>query len=111
MPSPVDLRIWLLSKVMGWPQRRIANEVDVSQPTVARTLERLANDPPTDEEMQNFVASGASGTPPKGLPVLKDRPVLRGTSLMTLVFAGAVTIIALAVTLVLVSLAVTILNH
>lgn len=108
MPSPVDLRIWFLSRVLGWTQRRIANEVDVSQPTVARTLERLSNDPPTDQEMQDFVAVSTS-TPPKGLPVLNGK---RGdTSMLMLAFTGAVILITLAVTVVLIALAVAILSR
>ena len=110
MPSPVDLRIWLLSKVLGWPGRKVAEEVGVSQPTVVRTLERLSNDPPTDEEMQDFVTVSA-GTPPKGIPILNTRKKRRDTDLLRLALAGAVTLIALAVTVVLISLAVAILTQ
>ena len=107
MPSPVDLRIWFLSKALGWPGRKIASEVGVSQPTVVRKLAEMEEDPPTEADMQDFVSG--SGTPPKGLPVLKAR---RGQiPVLMLAYTGAVIIIALAVTLVLVSLAVTILSH
>lgn len=106
------MRIWILSKVLGWPGRRVASEVGVSQPTVVRTLERLQNDPPTDEEMQEFVNIG---TPPKGLPVLngKGRPSgsIAGMSPLMMAYTGAVISIALAITLVLVALAVSILTH
>jgi hypothetical protein len=109
MPSPVDLRIWFLSRVLGWPQRRIAKEVDVSQPTVARTLERLTNDPPTDQEMQDFVAVTSPATPPKGMRVLNGKH--RDISMLTWVLTGAVILITLAVTVVLFALAVAILSH
>jgi hypothetical protein len=106
MPSPVDLRIWFLSKALGWPGRKIASEVGVSQPTVVRKLAEMEEDPPTEADMQEFVSSG---TPPKGFPALKAR---RGNvPILMLAYTGAVIIIALAVTLVLVSLAVTILTH
>lgn len=110
MPSPVDLRIWLLSRVLGWPGRRIASEVGVSQPTVVRTLERLQNDPPTGDEMKEFVSTG---TPPKGMPVLKARApsTTGGTTPLMLAFTGAVILITLAVTVVLIALAVAILSH
>lgn len=105
MPSPVDLRIWFLSKALGWPGRKIASEVGVSQPTVVRKLAEMEEDPPTGEDIQEIVGT----TPPRGLPVLKTRrdkiPVL------TLAYAGAIILIALAITLVLVSLAVSILTH
>lgn len=112
MPSPVDLRIWLLSRVLGWPGRKVADEVGVSQPTVVRTLERLSNDPPTDQEMQDFVAVAAgtdNGTPPRGLPALKTRR--HGTPLLTLVVAGSTALVAVAVTVVLIALAVAILSQ
>lgn len=109
MPSPVDLRIWLLSKVLGWPGRKVAEEVGVSQSTVVRTVERLSNDPPTDEEMQDFVTV-ASATPPKGMPVIRAR-AHQGKSPLMLAVTGAVIIIALAVAVVLVALAVAILSH
>lgn len=115
MPSPVDLRIWLLSRVLGWPGRRIASEVGVSQSTVVRTLEQLSNDPPTDQEMQDFVTvSSNSGTPPHGIPVLggtRKRTSYRETALLTLATAAAIIMIAVAVTVVLISLAVHILSH
>ncbi len=113
MPSPVDLRIWLLSRVMGWPGRRIANEVGVSQSTVVRTLDQLQNDPPTDQEMQDFVTVTSSGTPPAGLPILTGtrKTRLRDTPLITLVTAASIFMIALAVTVVLISLSVSILGH
>ena len=83
MPSPVDLRIWLLSRTLGWPGRRIASEVGVSQPTVVRTLERLNQDPPTEQEINEFV--NVTATPPRGLPAItgrikatKRRPTLPG---------------------------------
>src|SRR5881394_990195 len=72
MPSPVDLRIWLLSRTLGWPGRRIASEVGVSQPTVVRTLERLTKEPPTEQELNDFV-NVTSSTPPRGLPALTGR--------------------------------------
>jgi hypothetical protein len=109
MPSPVDLRIWFLSKALGWPGRKIASEVGVSQPTVVRKLAEMEEDPPTEQDMQDFV-SGGSSTPPRGLPVVKPRRRDEVPMLM-LAYTGAVIIIALAVTLVLVSLAVTILTH
>lgn len=71
MPSPVDLRIWLLSRTMGWPGRRIANEVGVSQPTVVRTLERLTKEPPTEQDLSEFV--NVTSTPPRGLPAITGR--------------------------------------
>lgn len=108
MPSPVDLRIWFLSKALGWPGRKIASEVGVSQPTVVRKLAEMEEDPPTEAEMQEFVSGG--GTPPRGLPVLKS-PKRGELPVLMLAYTGAVIIIALAVTLVLVSLAVTILTH
>ncbi len=114
MPSPVDLRIWLLSRVLGWPQRRIASEVGVSQSTVVRTLEQLQNDPPTDQEMQDFVTVSSSGTPPHGIPVLKTQRKkvrYRETALLTLATAAAIIMIAVAVTVVLIALAVSILSR
>jgi hypothetical protein len=108
MPSPVDLRIWFLSKALGWPGRKIASEVGVSQPTVVRKLAEMEEDPPTEQDMQEFVHG--SSTPPRGLPVVKPRRRDEVPMLM-LAYTGAVIIIALAVTLVLVSLAVTILGH
>lgn len=72
MPSPLDLRIWHLSHVLGWATRRIGDEVGVSQPTVVRKLHRLEEHPPTDEEMQAFVT--AAVTPPHGLPAISDDP-------------------------------------
>lgn len=107
MPSPVDLRIWFLSKALGWPGRKIASEVGVSQPTVVRKLAEMEEDPPTESDMQEFVSGG--GTPPKGFPALKSRR--SETPVLMLACTGAIIIIALAVTLVLVSLAVTILSH
>jgi hypothetical protein len=112
MPSsPSDLRIWFLSRVLGWPGRRVATEVGVSQPTVVRTLERLTKEPPTDQEMQDFV-SAATSTPPGGLPVIKSNP-RTGTDRSPLLWAltGAVVLITLSVTVVLVSLAIAILNN
>jgi hypothetical protein len=104
MPSPVDMRIWLLSKVLSWPGRKIASEVGVSQPTVVRKLAEMEEDPPTDAEVQEFV----HGTPPKGFPALKAR---RGeATLLTLAVTGSIILIALAVTAVLVSLAVYLLS-
>ena len=82
MPSPVDLRIWLLSRTLGWPGRRIASEVGVGQSTVVRTLERLNNDPPTEQEINEFV--NVTATPPRGLPAITGkiktakRPTLPG---------------------------------
>lgn len=82
MPSPVDLRIWLLSRTLGWPGRRIASEVGVSQPTVVRTLERLSKEPPTEQEITEFV--NVTATPPRGLPAITGkiksakRPTLPG---------------------------------
>jgi hypothetical protein len=73
MPSPVDLRIWFLSKALGWPGRKIASEVGVSQPTVVRKLAEMEEQPPTEAEMQEFVNGG--GTPPRGFPALKSRRV------------------------------------
>jgi AraC-like DNA-binding protein len=113
MPSPVDLRIWFLSKALGWPGRKIASEVGVSQPTVVRKLAEMEEDPPTGEDMQEIVSS----TPPKGIPVLKARRTellkARRTEvpMLMLAYTGAVIIIALAITLVLVALAVSILTH
>jgi len=111
MPSPVDLRIWLLSRVLGWPGRRIASEVGVSQSTVVRTLEQLKDDPPTDQEMQDFVT--VTSTPPNGVPILKTgrKNRYRDTQLLTLAAAAAIFMIGLAVTVVLISLAVSILSH
>lgn len=109
MPSPVDLRIWLLSKVMGWPGRRIASEVGVSQPTVVRTLERLTNDPPTDQEMQDFV--NVSATPPKGFPAMTGKRGRGDMPPLTMALTGAVILITLAVTVVLIALAVAILQR
>lgn len=113
MPSPVDLRIWLLSRVLGWPGRRIASEVGVSQSTVVRTLEQLQNDPPTDQEMQDFVTVTSSGTPPHGLPVIKAarKPRYKDTTLLTAAASFAIILVAVAVTVVLISLAVSILTH
>lgn len=109
--SPSDLRIWFLSRVLGWPGRRVATEVGVSQPTVVRTLERLTKDPPTDQEMQDFV-SAATTTPPGGIPVMKPDPQPEaGTSPLLLALTGAVILIALSVTVVLVALAIAILGH
>lgn len=71
MPSPVDLRIWLLSRTLGWSGRRVASEVGVSQPTVVRTLERLSNDPPTEQEINEFV--NVTATPPRGLPAITGK--------------------------------------
>lgn len=114
MPSPVDLRIWLLSKVMGWPGRRIAGEVGVSQPTVVRTLARLEEEPPTDQEMQDFVTVTSTGTPPHGLPIIatgrSHRVSLKNTPILTLALAAAIILIAVAVAVVLISLAVSILG-
>lgn len=114
MPSmsatPSDLRIWFLSRVLGWPGRRVASEVGVSQPTVVRTLERLTKDPPTDQEMQDFMAT-ASNTPPGGIPVL--RPAQKqeaNTSPLIWALTGAVILITLSVTVVLVALSIAILN-
>lgn len=109
--SPSDLRIWFLSRVLGWPGRRVASEVGVSQPTVVRTLERLTKDPPTDQEMQDFMSTASNTTPPGGIPVL--RPAARrdaGTSPLIWALTGAVILISLSVTVVLVTLAITILN-
>ncbi len=107
MPNPVDLRIWFLSKALGWPGRKIASEVGVSQPTVVRKLAEMEEDPPTEADMQEFVHSGS--TRPKGFPALKVR---RGeATLLTVVFAGAVTLVAVAVTVVLISLAVYLLSR
>lgn len=113
MPSPVDLRIWLLSRVLGWPQRRIASEVEVSQPTVARTLERLTNDPPTDAEMQEFVIGTTTGTPPNGLPALtaNRKHRYRDTPVLVAATATSIVIVAVAVAVVLIALAVSILSR
>lgn len=107
------MRIWFLSKVLGWPGRRVASEVGVSQPTVVRTLERLNNDPPTDQEMQEFMAVSTNSTPPNGIPALKNKKRTMQGDLTPLMLAitASVIIIALAVTIVLVSLAVAILSH
>jgi hypothetical protein len=104
------MRIWLLSKVLGWPGRRVASEVGVSQPTVVRTLERLNNDPPTEQEMQDFVTVATNATPASGLPILGKRSSA-DTPPLTRALTFAVIIIALAVTLVLVALAVSILTR
>ena len=112
MPSPVNLRIWLLSRVLGWPQRRIASEVGVSQSTVVRTLDQLQQEPPTDQEMQDFVTVTATGTPPNGLPLLSQQRKRRGdTHLLTLAAAAAIIMIAAAGTFVLIALAISILTN
>jgi hypothetical protein len=110
--SPTDLRVWFLSRVLGWPGRRVATEVGVSQPTVVRTLERLTKDPPTDQEMQDFVSAATTSTPPGGIPVMKTarRPASDNSPLLW-AYTGAVIMITLSVTVVLVSLAIAILNH
>lgn len=110
--SPSDLRIWFLSRVLGWPGRRVASEVGVSQPTVVRTLERLTKDPPTDQEMQDFMSTASNTTPPGGIPVLRAASRRRdlGTSPLIWALTGAVILISLSVTVVLVTLAITILN-
>jgi hypothetical protein len=75
MPSPVDLRIWILSRTLGWSGRRVASEVGVSQPTVVRTLDRLSKEPPTEQEINEFM--NVTSTPPRGLPAIagKIRPL------------------------------------
>ena len=108
--SPADLRIWFLSRVLGWPGRRVASEVGVSQPTVVRTLERLTKEPPTDQEMQDFV-SAATTTPPGGIPIVKTEPRPEvGSRPLFWALTGAVVLITLSVTVVLIALAIAILN-
>jgi len=109
MPSPVDLRIWLLSKVLGWPGRRVASEVGVSQPTVVRKLAEMEENPPTDQELQDFVK--VSDTSPKGFPALKRQRERGETTLLMLALTGAVVLISIAVAVVLIALAVAVLSH
>lgn len=111
------MRIWLLSRVLGWTGRRIAAEVGVSQPTVVRVLERLREDPPTDQEMQDFVtvasSSSSSSTPPHGMPELKEtpKPVKPAMTPMSVALIFAVVAITLAIVAVLAVLAYAILQR
>ena len=74
MPTSVDLRIWMLSRTMGWSGRRVASEVGVSQPTVVRTLERLSKEPPTEQDISDFVnVTATAATPPRGLPAIPSK--------------------------------------
>ena len=60
-PTPIDGLVWSYHS-LGWSTRRIAGEVQTSQATVVRILERLRKDPPTDM------------TPPAGIPAIPAIP-------------------------------------
>jgi hypothetical protein len=110
MPSPVDLRIWLLSRTLGWSGRKVAGEVGVSQPTVVRTLERLDKEPPTEQEINDFV--NVSATPPRGLPAITGkikaakRPSLPGRW----IFHACAVLVTLAVVAIMAGFAVKLLS-
>lgn len=69
-PTPIDGLVWSYH-TLGWSTRRIAGEVQTSQATVVRILDRLKKDPP-----ENTVIMAA--TPPQGIPlapVYDEEPV------------------------------------
>lgn len=57
-PTPIDALVWSYHR-LGWSTRRIAGEVQTSQATVVRILERLRKEPPRDMT-----------TPPAGIPAI-----------------------------------------
>lgn len=66
-PTPIDGLVWSYHQ-LGWSTRRIAGEVQTSQASVVRILERLKNDPPT-ESMALMTT-----TPQSGFPAVHDMP-------------------------------------
>lgn len=62
-PTPIDGLVWSYHR-LGWSTRRIAGEVQTSQATVVRILDRMKKDPPAE----NTVAMDT--TPPSGLHAL-----------------------------------------
>jgi hypothetical protein len=110
-PTPHDKRVWHFHKVMGWQQRKIADEVGISQTTVNRIIHRLEEEPPTEEDMAAFVASPS--TPPFGFPAFNGgasrRIVLAGPIWYAL--AACAVLLAVSVAAVLVAAAVSLLSH
>lgn len=107
-PTPYDTKVWHFSHILGWPERRIATEVGISPTSVHRILARLRAEPPTEEELQAFVAPP---TPPNGLPVLSALSSARrgGGPVLTLAAAWGILLVALAIAFVLAAAAITIL--
>lgn len=66
-PTPIDGLVWSYHQ-LGWSTRRIAGEVQTSQATVVRILERLKKDPPPGETMV------MNSTPPGGLSQVRAFP-------------------------------------
>jgi hypothetical protein len=66
-PTPIDGLVWSYHQ-LGWSTRRIAGEVNTSQATVVRILDRLKKDPPQPETLI------MNSTPPSGLPELSPVP-------------------------------------
>jgi hypothetical protein len=103
--------VWHLKTVLGWQQRKIADEVGISQTTVSRIIQRLEESPPTEEDMAAFIASS---TPPYGLPAWNGggsskRIVLAGPIWYAL--AACAVLLAVSVAAVLVAAALTLLEH
>ena len=65
-PTPIDGLVWSYHQ-LGWSTRRIAGEVQTSQASVVRILERLKKDPPTTESM-----ALVNITPQSGFPAVND---------------------------------------
>jgi len=101
-PTPIDGLVWSYHQ-LGWSTRRIAGEVQTSQATVVRILERLRKDPPTES------MSLVNITPPQGIPAVghippaydDDEPVLPSANhgVVLIVVVMLVLIGALAATL------------
>lgn len=107
-PTPHDKRVWHLKQVLDWPQRKIADEVGISQTTVNRILGRLEDDPPTAEEMAAFVASH---TPPNGMPAIgSGRRVVLASPIWYAIAIGVV-MLALSFAAVLFAAAISLLSH
>jgi hypothetical protein len=67
-PTPIDALVWSYH-ALGWSTRRIAGEVQASQSTVVRILDRLRQDPP-----DNGNTIIMNSTPPGGMPILPGIP-------------------------------------
>lgn len=109
-PTPHDLRVWHYSKVLGWTERKIADEIGSSQTTVNRIIHRLEENPPSHEEMSAFIGN----TPPYGLPAYNSSSAARKVVLAGPIWyalAVAITIVALSIAAVLIAAAISLLSH
>lgn len=103
-PTPIDGLVWSYHQ-LGWSTRRIAGEVQTSQATVVRILDRLKNDPSTSESMTLVNLQ----TPPSGMPAAVDpippayddeEPIVRQNSSVAMLFITMMILIAVLIGLI-----------